>query len=211
MDVIYRDEWLLAADKPAGIIVHGDGTGAENLTDRVRAETGNASAQPVQRLDRETTGLVLFSLDKSVQPVLDAAIAEHAVRKRYLAIVQGRIDAPELIIDKPIGRDRHRSGLMRVSATGKHAVTHVWPLEARGMCTLVLVEIETGRKHQIRVHLASEGFPLVGDRSYGGPASRAGLMLHAFEELLAHPVTGAELRLRTPWPARMLPESASFC
>lgn len=206
MNVIYRDEWLLAVDKPAGIIVHGDGTGADNLTDRVRAECGCDTAQPVQRLDRDTTGLVLFSLDKSVQPALDAAIAAHEVRKRYLALVQGRL-THALTIDKPIGRDRHRSGLMRVSATGKPATTRVWSLECRGAQTLVLVGIETGRKHQIRVHLASEGHPLVGDVAYGGPASRQGLMLHAYEEKLAHPVTGEELLLRTPWPLRMLPET----
>ena len=205
MDVIYQDEWLLAVDKPAGIIVHGDGTGAENLCDQVRAEFGCDAVQPVQRLDRDTTGLVLFSLDKSVQPALDAAIASHAVRKRYLALAQGRI-ASELTIDKPIGRDRHRSGLMRVSETGKPSRTRVWPLEHRGRQTLVLAELETGRKHQIRVHLASEGYPLVGDVSYGGPASRKGLMLHAFEERFTHPVTGVELVLRTSWPARMLPE-----
>ena len=205
MDVIYRDEWLLAVDKPAGIIVHGDGTGADNLTDQVRTETACEAAQPVQRLDRDTTGIVLFSLDKSVQPALDAAIATHAVRKRYIALVQGGLTAPELTIDKPIGRDRHRAGLMRVSETGKLSRTLVWPLEVRGNQTLVLVELETGRKHQIRVHLSSEGYPLVGDPSYGGPASPKGLMLHAFEERLAHPVTGAELQLRTPWPTRMLP------
>ena len=205
MDVIYRDEWLLAVDKPAGIIVHRDGTGAENLTDIVRSETGCDTAQPVQRLDRDTTGIVLFSLDKAVQPALDAAIANHDVQKFYLALVQGRINS-ELTIDKPIGRDRHRAGLMRVSKTGKPARTQVVPLEQRGTQTLVRVELETGRKHQIRVHLASEGYPLVGDPSYGGPASSKGLMLHALEERIIHPVTGAELRLCTPWPARMLPE-----
>ena len=207
MDVIYRDEWLLAVDKPAGIIVHGDGTGTENLTDLVRAETGNPAAQPVQRLDRDTTGLVLFSLDKSVQPELDAAIANHEVRKRYLAIVQGRIGASELVIDRPIGRDRHRAGFMRVSKTGKPALTRVWPLERRGAQTLVLVELETGRKHQIRVHLASEGYPLMGDVTYGGPSSRQGLMLHAYEERLIHPVLGTDLVLCTPWPTRMLPKT----
>ena len=159
----------------------------------------------MQRLDRDTTGIVLFSLDKSVQPALDAAIATRAVRKRYLALVQGGLTAHELTIDKPIGRDRHHAGLMRVSETGKLSRTLVWPLEVRGNQTLVLVELETGRKHQIRVHLSSEGYPLVGDPSYGGPASPKGLMLHAFEERLAHPVTGAELQLRTPWPTRMLP------
>lgn len=200
--IVYRDSYLLAVDKPAGIIVHGDGTGARTLSDEVRGLAGIADAQPVQRLDAETTGLVLFSLDKSVQPALDALVAGHAMRKRYIALVAGRLAGGERTIEQPIGRDRHDARRMRVSKTGKPSATIVRPLGVFGNATLVEAELLTGRRHQIRVHLSSIGHPIVGDALYQGPAGRSGLMLHALEERLEHPVTGEELLLRTVWPRR---------
>lgn len=206
--VVYEDEWLLAVDKPAGVIVHGDGTGQRTLTDAVRehlAAEGRpeaaGAAQAVQRLDRETTGLVLFSLAKEVQPALDAQVAGHAMHKRYLAVVRGSVPWRHRVIDAPIARDRHDSRRMRVGRSGKEARTRVAALEVRDGRTLVACELETGRRHQIRVHLAHEGFPILGDALYGG-GNRGQLMLHALEEELAHPVTGERLRLSTGWPAR---------
>lgn len=199
---VWRDGWLLAADKPAGLLVHGDGTGAASLTDLVRARTGVACAQPVQRLDVETTGLVLFSLDKAIQPALDAALATGGVRKRYIALAAGRIAHGEQIVEAPLGRDRHDARRMRVSETGKPSVTILRPLRTFDNATLVELELKTGRRHQIRVHLAAIGHPVVGDGLYRGPASAHGLMLHALEERLTHPVTGEELLLRTAWPER---------
>ena len=200
--IVYQDSFFLAMDKPAGILVHGDGTGARTLTDEVRVLTGIADAQPVQRLDVETTGLVLFSLDKAVQPALDALVAGRGVRKRYLALVAGRLGGGERTVEAAIGRDRHDARRMRVSKTGKPAATIVRPLGVFGNATLVETELLSGRRHQIRVHLAYIGHPIVGDALYQGPASRNGLMLHALEERLAHPVTGEELLLRTAWPKR---------
>lgn len=211
-DVLFEDEWLLAVDKPAGIIVHGDGTGTETLADLVRVHLmgegradAAAQAQAVQRLDRETTGLVLFSLDKRTQPKLDAAVAAHAVRKRYVAVVRGRVPSKAQVIDAPIARDRHDSRRMRVGRTGKAARTRLRGLASRDGFSLVACELETGRRHQIRVHLAHEGHPIVGDALYGGGQVRSGLMLHALEEELAHPVTGERLSLATEWPARFAP------
>lgn len=208
--IIYEDEFLLAVDKPAGLLVHGDGTGALTLTDLVREHverSGRPSSgvQAVQRLDVDTTGLVIFSLDKAIQASLDAQVAGRGMRKRYLAVVRGRFPAGTTRIDRPIGRDRHDARRMRVSEGGKPALTVVEMLgEARG-CSLLSVELGSGRRHQIRVHLASRGFPIVGDALYGGARSREGLMLHALEERLVHPVTGAELLLRTELPARFSP------
>ena len=182
--------------------MHGDGTGARTLTDEVRETTGIACAQAVQRLDVETTGIVLFSLDKAVQAKLDALVAGHGMRKRYIAVVAGKMAAGERVIDAPIGRDRHDSRRMRVSKTGKPSTTIVRPLGVFCNTTLVEAELLTGRRHQIRVHLAHTGHPIGGDLLYQGPASRDGLMLHALEERLSHPVTGEELLLRTAWPAR---------
>ena len=205
--VVYEDEWLLAVDKPAGLLVHADGTGAHALADWVvghLAKQGRPtdSVQPVQRLDVETTGLVLFSLDKSVQAAVDAQVAGHGMRKRYLAAVRGRFPEGLTRIDRPIARDRHDAKRMRVGAGGKPSLTFVRKLgEAAGLSVLA-VELGSGRRHQIRVHLAAMGFPLVGDALYHGLRSRDGLMLHAYEERLTHPVTGAELVLRTQMPPR---------
>ena len=243
VSTLFEDAWLLAIDKPAGIIVHDDGSGAPTLTDLVRerlvtAGEAEAAAQlhAVQRLDRETTGIVLFSKDKRVQPALDALAAdragEHAasgpevgpvraaggrvasaagMSKCYLAVVRGEFPEGWRTLDGPIGRDRHDARRMRVSSGGKPAETRVRCLATSGVRgsrrSLLRVELVTGRKHQIRVHLAHAGFPILGDALYGTPADRGhrapALMLHAWEELLVHPVTGEALRLVAPVPERI--------
>ena len=209
---IYEDETLLAWDKPAGIIVHGDGTGARTLTDVVAAhlaETGRADARPqaVQRLDRETTGLVLFSLDAAMQPALDAQVAGHAMNKTYLAVVAGRVPWAQKTVRLPIGRDRHDARRMRVCRPGQGspAETRVRRVAEKNGRALLLVTLVTGRRHQIRVHLAALGHPIVGDALYGGPRCPAGLLLHAWREDVTHPVNGERLHLETPWPERLWP------
>lgn len=208
--VLWHDRFILAAEKPAGLIVHSDGNGGDTLTARVQASLRDLAAQngwdrvPVpqalQRLDKETTGIVLFSLAEEFQPQLDALVAGHGLRKRYLAVVRGTWNRAPLAIDAPLGRDRHDARRMRVSPTGKPALTKVACLERRDGLSLMACELGTGRRHQIRVHLAHMGHPLVGDALYGG--GRGALMLHAFEESFMHPVTGEPLCLRTAWPDR---------
>ena len=212
--IVYRDETLLAADKPAGMIVHGDGTGTRTLTDAVAGALGGDPAstgelQAVNRLDRDTTGLVLFSRAKAVQPALDRLVAERAVEKTYLAAVAGSVPWERRTLEQPIGRDRHDVRRMRVSRTGKPARTDARVLARRASgsdgpaATFLLVRLHTGRKHQIRVHLAHAGFPILGDALYGGAGRwHGGLMLHAWRLSLAHPVTGERLNLEAPEPDR---------
>lgn len=210
--IIYEDEALLACDKPAGMLVHGDGTGARTLTDAVAeylAAGGRSEARPqaVQRLDMGTTGLVLFSLDRATQAELDRQVAGHDMRKTYLAVVRGAFPGGERLIDRPIGRDRHDARRMRACrpGQGKPAETRVRRVASAGGRSLLRVELLTGRRHQIRVHLASMGFPIVGDELYGGARNAGGLLLHAWREEVVHPVTGRRLRLETAWPERLWP------
>ena len=230
MDIIYQDSYILAVNKPAGIIIHSDGTSrageragmraAETLTDHVRVYLeSNGCVQQVQdaqalhRLDKDTTGIVLFSLDKETQPLFDELIRSRNVHKTYLAVVKGEFPEGEQDITLPIGRDRHDARRMRVSKTGKAALTHVRRLEVQrrgqSMRSLMLAELGTGRKHQIRVHFSALGFPIVGDGLYGRTSStrtaaftQVPLMLHAYELSFMHPVTGESLVLKTGWPSR---------
>lgn len=212
LHILYEDEWILAVDKPADIIVHGDGTGVETLTDLLRDSIGDSPRlnhlQPLQRLDRETTGIVLFSKQKETQPLFDGLIAERRIEKRYLAIVRGRFPQGTRTFRDPIGRDRHDSRRMRVSRTGKPALTKVSLLalssaDAAGPArSLLSVDLLTGRKHQIRVHLSHAGFPILGDAPYGGQNVPDGLMLHATEERFVHPITGEQVAIHAPYPVR---------
>lgn len=205
--ILWRDSYALAADKPAGLLVHADGSGTVTLTDIVRNHLGEgARPQALNRLDVPTSGIVLFSLDKATQPAFDAIVAGHAMSKRYWAVVDGRLPKPGpdgwVLIDASIARDRHNARRMRVGRTGKQACTRIRPLARRGRRTLVEAELITGRKHQIRVHLAHVGCPIVGDELYGGTCDGGGLMLHAHELAFDHPITGECIVVRSEMPTR---------
>lgn len=207
--VLYEDPFVIAVDKPQGLIVHDDGTDQETLTERVQAhlalEGRIREAQCIQRLDRDTTGVVLFSLTPEFQGVLDQELAERTMAKEYLAVVQGRFPDGVKTIEAAIGRDRHRADRMHVGS-GRPAVTRVRTVartKVKGQpLTLVAVSIETGRRHQIRAHLAWAGFPVLGDTLYGGKAWDDGLMLHCARETFVHPLKGSKVVVEAPYPAR---------
>ena len=212
-EVLWHDRLLLAAQKPAGLLVHGDGTGADTLTARVQHSLAGLAArdgwpqppvaQALQRLDVCTTGIVLFSLTEEFQPTFDAMVAAHRMRKRYLAVVRGTFPMGAHVIDRPIARDRHDARRMRVGKTGKPAQTKAMCVRRGRGCSLVACELVTGRRHQIRVHLSSMGYPILGDALYGQRHGREGqLMLHAYEEAFVHPVLRERVVLRTEWPER---------
>ena len=208
--VLYEDPILLAAEKPAGILVHGDGTVAETLTDRVQGHlAGEGSAavpQALQRLDVDTSGIVLFSTAEELQPALDALISGDGLRKRYYAVIEGTLPrhaGPWLEVSAPIARDRHDARRMRVGRTGKEARTLLRTVAVRKGRSLVEAQLVTGRRHQIRVHLAHLGHPICGDSLYGGTPDDGGLLLHAHEAQLTHPLSGELLVVRSALPARL--------
>ena len=212
LDTVYQDAHLRVLNKPAGLVVHpAAGNWSGTLLNGLLADDPAAAALPragiVHRLDKDTSGLMVVARSRAAMDALVRAIAAHEVRRQYLALAHRCWSgAPERRIDGPIGRDpRNRLRMAVVDlarSPGKTACTEVQLLQqaARGcwlQCTL-----QTGRTHQIRVHLASIGHPLVGDAVYGGAAA-AGITrqaLHAFRLGFLHPVTGQALAFEAPLP-----------
>jgi 23S rRNA pseudouridine1911/1915/1917 synthase len=213
-DVVFEDDDLMVVDKPAGVVVH-PGAGVVGGT-LAQALAGRAAGGPdperqgiVHRLDRDTSGLLVVAKNEQTHAALSGMIRERAVTRRYLALVDGRPPAASGTIDAPLGRDRRRRTVMS-SDTDKprEAITHFQVAEALPRTTLLHVELQTGRTHQIRAHLQAIGHPVVGDPRYGGSGAgrRVGLerqFLHANELMFRHPESGEELRCESKPPAEL--------
>lgn len=210
IEVVYQDEALLVIDKPAGVPVHpGAGHAVHTLVHGLLALSPDLSRvggelRPgiVHRLDKDTSGLMIVAKHDAAHRRLADQLKRRTVEKRYLALVWG-IPAPgEGVVDAPIARDPGHRKRMAVVPTGRHAATRYTVLEAYDGCSLVEARPVTGRTHQIRVHLASIGHPLVGDPVYGRRRVR-GLdrqFLHASYLGLTHPVSGERLSFESPLP-----------
>jgi 23S rRNA pseudouridine1911/1915/1917 synthase len=214
-DVPYEDEYLLVVDKPAGLVVHParghqTGTLAQALEGRNPAPVAGDSewrAGLVHRLDRDTSGLLVVAKSDAVHETLKAALQRRDIAREYLALVEGRPPAKAGTIDAPIGRDRRvRTRMSTDTDVPREARTHFELLEALPGTTLLRVKLETGRTHQIRVHLQAIGHPVAGDPEYG----RAGLLglerqfLHAARLAFDHPVTGEPVAVESPLPADLV-------
>lgn len=207
--VVYEDEWLLVADKPAGMVVHpSKGHGAGTLVNALLGHgiAGGEEFRPgiVHRLDRDTSGLLLVAKDRQVHRRLGAMIRDRQVDRRYLALVHGDLTAPSGTIDAPVGRDPLRRKTMAVGgAAPRQAVTHFTVLERLGDFTYLEARLETGRTHQIRVHFLAIGHPVVGDPVYArrDPLGLGRQFLHSHRLRFQHPVTGEEIRAESPLPA----------
>jgi 23S rRNA pseudouridine1911/1915/1917 synthase len=206
--IAYEDEHLLVVDKPAGVVVHParghrTGTLAQALSGRGAGGDEPWRAGIVHRLDRDTSGLLVVAKNDRVHRALKALLAARGLRREYLALVDGRPQARTGTIDAPIGRHRRDRVLMSVdSDDAREARTHFEIEQPLAHATLLRVVLDTGRTHQIRVHLAAIGNPVCGDRQYGGPM-RYGLQrqfLHATRLAFAHPVTGAAIDVVSPLP-----------
>jgi 23S rRNA pseudouridine1911/1915/1917 synthase len=216
LDVVYEDESLAVLNKPAGLVVHpAHGHAAGTLLNGLLARYPELRTWPeeegfpglVHRLDRDTSGLLVVARTPAARAALRAQFKAAQVHKVYLALVSGRPELERARIDSPIGRDPQRRKRMAVLPKGgRRAVTEYRVLEHLGSYTLLEVRPETGRTHQIRVHLAAIGHPVVGDRVYGPQRQRLALdrlFLHAAQLTFRHPVTGEEMTFTAPLPPEL--------
>ncbi|MGE5674208.1 MAG: RluA family pseudouridine synthase, partial [Mycobacterium leprae] len=232
LNILYEDPYLLVVDKPAGMVVHPvkdytGGTLVNGIAYHLLRQGEEPVTRPVQRIDRNTSGLVLFAKNPAAAGLLAKELARHKMERQYLAFVEGVVAAEAGIVDRPIRRVWGHPVAREIAAgprtpeqeallaeaeaggkvlraewtgSGQLAVTHWQVLRRWRGATLLSLWLETGRTHQIRVHMASLGHPLLGDELYGqaGPPGRQAL--HAAVLALSHPVSGESLRFEAPLP-----------
>ncbi|BAD40876.1 RluA family pseudouridine synthase [Symbiobacterium thermophilum] len=234
IQVVYEDPWLLVVDKPAGMVVHPvrdyvSGTLANAVAHHLLRSGSDPVARPVQRIDRETSGLVLFAKDPAVAGLLARELERQKLERRYVAVVEGAVAADAGTVDRPIRRVWGHPVAREVAegprtpeqerllaeaaaqgralredwtAAGQPAVTHWRVLRRWPAATMLELRLETGRTHQIRVHMAYLGHPLLGDELYGGSRTLIQRQaLHAATLAFVHPVTREPVRFTAPLPA----------
>lgn len=204
LSILYEDDQILVIDKPEGMVVHpapGNETGTlvnalMHHADRLSSINGVVRPGIVHRIDKDTTGLLVVAKTDRAHQFLSEALKTHAIARTYYALVHGNVGAPGKV-DLPIARNPKNRLKMSVVKGGREAVTHYMPIEHFGTAyTLLKVELETGRTHQIRVHMQAIGHPILGDPLYGVKKEKVKhhrQLLHAKELRLVHPLTGEEM------------------
>ena len=214
LDIVYEDKDMLVVNKAAGIVVHPapghyDDTLVNALVARypdLAKEDSGLRPGIVHRLDKDTSGLVIVSSNAASHAALASQMKQHESVKWYLALVEGVVALDQGSIDAPIGRNpRHRKQMAITAARSREARTHFRVVERFNRHTSLFVELETGRTHQIRVHLKAIGHPIVGDQVYGSGSTNRGLklnrqFLHAYRLKFTHPTTGDVINLEAPLP-----------
>lgn len=210
LDILYEDDYMIVINKEAGIPTHPSrnhymGTLANGLMYHLMEEGRNITIRPVNRLDRNTSGLVLFAKSSHVQHLLSLKSGKANTEKEYLAIAQGNVETDSGTIDAPIAREKPESIKRVVREDGDRAVTNYRVIDRYEDYSLLSIVLETGRTHQIRVHMAHMGHPLIGDELYGGSQERIKRhALHAYKMEMMHPIIHTKLSFKADIPEDML-------
>lgn len=212
IEIVYEDEDIIVVNKPKGMVVHPangnpDGTLVNAIMaickDSLSGIGGEIRPGIVHRLDKDTSGLLIVAKNDKAHVNMSEQIKKHEVEKTYIALVRGIVKENEATIDMPIGRSTSDRKKMAVVKNGRNAVTHIKVLKRYNKYTLLEINIETGRTHQIRVHLSHIGYPVIGDYTYSNGKNEFGVVgqcLHAKCLKFKHPVTGKEMKLEAPLP-----------
>ena len=218
ISIVYEDEDIAVIDKPKGMVVH-PAAGNENGTlvnallyhmgERLSGIGGERRPGIVHRIDKDTSGLLVIAKNDFAHNILSEGLKTHSIDREYMAIAVGNFKDDGATVNKPIGRNPRDRKKMAIVADGREAITHYTVAERFDGFTLLKVKLETGRTHQIRVHLSSVGHPLAGDEVYGGGNTKfekqnkdllAGQALHAYRLTLTHPKSGEEMTFESPLP-----------
>ena len=212
IEVIYEDSDIIVVNKPKGMVVHpGNGNVDGTLVNAIMAKCegslsgigGEIRPGIVHRIDKDTSGLLIVAKNDKAHVNLSEQIKEHKVKKTYIALVRGVVKENEATIDMPIRKSKTDRKKMAVCKDGKNAVTHIKVLKRWEHYTLLQVNIETGRTHQIRVHLSYIGYPIIGDYTYSNGKNEFGVVgqcLHAQKLEFKHPTTNKIMELEAPLP-----------
>ncbi|MGD6818977.1 RluA family pseudouridine synthase [Metabacillus sp. 84] len=209
IEILFEDEHLVAVNKPPNMKTHPNfegetGTLANALAFHFMMEGAGTAIRHVHRLDEDTSGAILFAKHALAQGIMDRELQDHLIARTYLAAVHGLPRPAKGTVSVPIGKDRHHASRRRVSPGGQPAVTHYEVIQHNGSDSILKVSLETGRTHQIRVHLSHIGHPIIGDKLYGRPSSLINRQaLHAAHISFSHPITKELLTLDAPIPKDM--------
>lgn len=212
LDILYEDEYIIVVNKAKGMVVHpanGNYTGTlvnallYRCKDSLSGIGGEKRPGIVHRLDKDTSGVLIVAKCDKAHLNISEQIKSHKVKKTYIALVKGIVKDNEATIDMPIGRSKKDRKKMDIDKNGKNAITHFIVMQRYQGYTLLKVNIETGRTHQIRVHLSTIGYPIIGDEVYSNGKNEfnvEGQMLHAYCIEFLHPITGEKMKITAPLP-----------